>query len=148
MKKRYTPFLHVWGMRKRNFYLRDNTTSLCRAKRLEFCWQLLNILRNNLEQSARNLGLDKDYYMQHDNDAKHTAQVVLTSPQSPDLNSVQNLWEPLERRRIIRQYNITSKEMLRNILREEREKTSSEETEKFINSMPSRLQVIKNSRNY
>ncbi|GFY05998.1 transposable element Tcb1 transposase [Trichonephila clavipes] len=62
-------------------------------------------------------------------DPKHTAEIVKLwllynvpnqlhmPPQSPDLNSVEHLWDLLERK--IRQHNISSKDMLKSVLKDE-----------------------------
>ncbi|GFU54095.1 transposable element Tcb2 transposase [Trichonephila clavipes] len=39
-------------------------------------YNYLNILKNNLSQSASKLGLDRSFTFQQDNDPKHTARVV------------------------------------------------------------------------
>lgn len=39
-------------------------------------YDYLNILKNNLRESAQNMGLDQDFYFQQDNDPKHTAYKV------------------------------------------------------------------------
>ncbi|GFT34060.1 transposable element Tc1 transposase [Trichonephila clavipes] len=77
----------------------------------------INILKENLKQSAQNLG--DDFWFQQDNDPKHTAHNVKlwllyniknqlrSPPQSPDLNPIEHLWDLLERK--IGQHNITSK---------------------------------------
>ncbi|GFV46016.1 transposable element Tc1 transposase [Trichonephila clavipes] len=63
----------------------------------------LNILQNNLKESADKLGLGSNFIFQQDNDPKHTEFVVKewllyhcgnqlnTLPQSPDLNVIKNL---------------------------------------------------------
>lgn len=64
----------------------------------------VEILRDNLFQSASKLGIRDDFLFQQDNDPKHTARVTKefllykvprrlnTPPQSPDLNPIENLW--------------------------------------------------------
>ena len=63
----------------------------------------LNILKDNLKQSALKLGLERSFVFQQDNDPKHTAHVVREwllyntpkqlkpPPQSPDLNDIEHL---------------------------------------------------------
>ncbi|GFW54741.1 transposable element Tc1 transposase [Trichonephila clavipes] len=83
----------------------------------------INILKENLKQSAQDLNLGDDFWFQQDNDPKHTAHNVKlwllyniknqlhSPPQSPDLNPIEHLWDLLEIK--IRQDHITSKEMLK-----------------------------------
>ncbi|GFX35089.1 transposable element Tc1 transposase [Trichonephila clavipes] len=64
----------------------------------------IDILNNNLKESAKKLGLDGNFIFQQDNDPKHTArnvkvwclfhckQQLHTPPQSPDINVMENLW--------------------------------------------------------
>ncbi|GFS73230.1 transposable element Tcb2 transposase [Trichonephila clavipes] len=89
----------------------------------------LNILQNNLKESADKLGLGSNFIFQQDNDPKHTAFVVKewllyhcrnqlnTPPQSPDLNVIENMWSHLER--AVQKHQITSKEQLKSVLQEE-----------------------------
>ena len=63
----------------------------------------LDILNENILQSANQLNLSNNWFFQHDNDPKHTAKSVkkwlndkkinvLSRPsQSPDLNPIENL---------------------------------------------------------
>ncbi|GFT91311.1 transposable element Tcb1 transposase [Trichonephila clavipes] len=89
----------------------------------------LEILQNNLQKSVVNVGLGSNFIFQRDNDPKHTTKIVKlhllyhckkelhTPPQSPDLNVIENLWPQLEKS--IHEHAITSKEDLKNILKEE-----------------------------
>ena len=121
-------------------------------------WVYLNVLKENVVQSAEKLGLQGSYYFQHDNDPKHTAEIVKlwilynipkqlhTPPQSPDLNPIEHIWDLLEHR--IRQHHITTKEMLKEVLQLEWTKISREETRKLVQSMPKRLSEVLQRKGY
>ncbi|GFX04849.1 transposable element Tcb1 transposase [Trichonephila clavipes] len=91
-------------------------------------------------------------------DPKHTAEIVKlwllynvtnqlhTPTQSPDLNPVGYLWDLRERK--IRKYNVSSKDMLKSVLKDEWEKISAEEKTKLVNSMSERLQEVLERRGY
>ncbi|GFT13657.1 transposable element Tcb1 transposase [Trichonephila clavipes] len=91
-------------------------------------------------------------------DPKHTAEIVKlwllyyvpnqlhTPPRSPDLNLVEHRWDFLERK--IRQHNISSKDMLKSVLKDEWEKKSAEETTKLVSSMSKRLQEVLKRQGY
>lgn len=86
----------------------------------------LNTLKTNLLPSVEKLGLTGSWIFQQDNDPKHTACIVQEwllyktpkqlrpSPQSPDLNPIEHLWEILDEN--IRETTITSKETLKTAL--------------------------------
>ncbi|GFT45906.1 transposable element Tcb2 transposase [Trichonephila clavipes] len=89
-------------------------------------------------------------------DPKHTAvklwllynvpNQLHTPPQSPDLNPIEHLWDLREPK--IRQHNISSKDMLKSVLKDEWEEISAEETTKLVSSMPKRLQKVLERRGY
>ncbi|GFU19888.1 transposable element Tcb1 transposase [Trichonephila clavipes] len=88
----------------------------------QWCWQ----------ESVTKLDLGSSFRFLHDNDPKHTAEIVKlwllynvpnelhTPPQSPDLNLLKHLRDLLERK--IRQHNVCSKDMLKSVLKYEWEK--------------------------
>ncbi|XP_063977348.1 transposable element Tcb1 transposase [Diachasmimorpha longicaudata] len=118
----------------------------------------IQILKDNLLQSVRQLGMEQDFRFQQDNDPKHTAQNVKlwllynvknqlrTPPQSPDLNPIEHLWDLLERR--IRKHAITSKKMLKDIIMQEWGKIAPEDTAKLVDSMPRRLIEVLKRKGY
>ena len=69
-----------------------------------------------------------------------------TPPQSPDINPIEHLWALLERK--IRQHNITSKAMLKEVIKSEWENISTEETTHLVNSMQNRLREVLKCRGY
>lgn len=118
----------------------------------------LSILKNNLKESAQQLGLGDDFWFQQDNDPKHTAHntrlwllyniknQLRSPPQSPDLNPIEHLWDLLERR--IRQHTITSREMLKNVIINEWAKITNHDTSKLVHSMPHRLAEVLKRKGY
>ena len=121
-------------------------------------YDFINILKQNLHQSAEKLGLSRSFYFEQDNDPKHTdvdvrlwllynsKNQLKTPPQSPDLNPIEHLWSLLERK--IRNHVITSKEMLKTVLLEEWEKITPLETSKLVQSMQKRLLEVLHRRGY
>ncbi|GFU74618.1 transposable element Tcb1 transposase [Trichonephila clavipes] len=85
---------------------------------------------------ATKLDLGSSFRFQHGNDPKHTTDIVKlellynvpfqlhTPPQSPDLNPIEHLWDLLERK--IRLHNISRKDILNSVLKNEWEKISTE----------------------
>ncbi|GFU94223.1 transposable element Tc1 transposase [Trichonephila clavipes] len=99
-----------------------------------------------------NVGLGSNFIFQQDNYPKHTAKIVKLYllyhckkelhilPQSPDLNVLENLWSQLKKS--VHKHTITSKEDLKNVLKEEWTKITVETTKKLVESMPKRLQAV------
>ncbi|GFY52238.1 tc1-like transposase protein [Trichonephila inaurata madagascariensis] len=112
----------------------------------------IDVLRDNLPQSAIKLGISNSYYFQQDNDPKHTAGItrmwllyhvprkLATPPQSLDLNPLENLWNSVNLK--IRKRKILSKSALKQALIEEWSNTDATVTEHLIKSMPARLQAV------
>ncbi|VVC29076.1 Ribonuclease H-like domain,Transposase IS30-like HTH domain [Cinara cedri] len=79
----------------------------------------------NFAASAETMGIKDDFIFTQDNDPKHTEKKVnawlsnnvteylVTPPQYPDINPIENLWDYLDRK--IRDHNISSKETLKKI---------------------------------
>ncbi|GFV44993.1 transposable element Tcb2 transposase [Trichonephila clavipes] len=118
----------------------------------------LNILQNNLKESADNLGLGSNFIFQQDNDPKHLAFVVEEwliyhcrnqlniLPQFPDLNVIDHLWSHLERS--VQKHQITSKEQLKSVLQEEWLNIAPETTRHLVESMPRRLEDVISAKGY
>ncbi|GFV59301.1 transposable element Tc1 transposase [Trichonephila clavipes] len=113
---------------------------------------ILDILNNNLKESAKKLGLVGNFIFQQDNDSKHTArnvemwclfhckQQLHTPPQSSDINVIENLWATLET--AVQKHQIRNKAHLKQVLQEEWEKISPDTTKKLVESVPRRLEDI------
>ena len=105
----------------------------------------IDVLKKNLHQSAAKLGLRDTFCFQQDNDLKYTSEIeklwllynapkqLKTPPQSPDMNPIEHLWHLLERK--IRQHQITSKQMLKEVLQEQWGKITTKETKKLVDSI-------------
>lgn len=115
----------------------------------------LNILKNNLKNSASKLGLGESFIFQQDNDPKHTSRLVQewlvyntrqlrTPPQSPDMNPIEHLWDELGRR--LKKRHIRSKSELKTALEEEWAQIQPSVTKKLVESMPRRMKAVINSK--
>ncbi|GFY26984.1 transposable element Tcb1 transposase [Trichonephila clavipes] len=118
----------------------------------------LNILQNNLKESADNLGLGSNFIFHQDIDPKHPAFVVEEwllyhcrnqlniLPQFPDLHVIDHLWSHLERS--VQKHQITSKEQLKTVLQEEWLNIAPETTRHLVESMPRRLEAVISAKGY
>ncbi|GBO45166.1 hypothetical protein AVEN_62606-1 [Araneus ventricosus] len=80
----------------------------------------LDILKQNLKQSASNLRISRHFKLHQDNDPKHTADicklcvlydcpgVIKTPVQSPDFNPIEHVWDYLQKK--INEHNISNKQ--------------------------------------
>lgn len=115
-----------------------------------------NILRKNLLASARQLNIETDFVFQQDNDPKHTARSVKNwldthvenvlewPPQSPDLNPIEHLWDHLDGK--IRENVITNVGQLKSVIQKEWSEILADVTRNLVNSMPRRLQAVRNTK--
>lgn len=65
---------------------------------------------------------------------------LITPPQSPDINPIENLWHLLDTE--VRKRKISNKTDLQRVILEEWPKISKEIIQKLVESMPRRLQAI------
>lgn len=113
----------------------------------------LDILKDNVKQSARRVGLGRFWTYQQDNDPKHTAKVVqkwfvdnkvglLDWPaQSPDLNPIENLWAIVDRQVRNREDLPRNIKDLYQVLKTEWDQIPVETLQNLVKSMPRRIQA-------
>ncbi|CAK9820110.1 Transposable element Tcb1 transposase [Anthophora quadrimaculata] len=109
--------------------------------------EVLERVKRKFRSECGKTRLTGSYYFQHDNDPKHTAHIVKlwvlynvpkqlhTPPQSPDLNSIEHIWDLLEHR-------------IQHLNELEWTKISREETRKLVQSMPKRLSEVLRRKGY
>lgn len=107
------------------------------------------ILEENLQDSAKRLGLGARFVFQHDNDPKHRAvfvsdwlkknriEVLQWPSFSPDLNPIEHIWDELERR--MKKHQPKNKDELKRYLLQEWLGIGKDVTEKLVDSVPNRL---------
>lgn len=112
----------------------------------------LDILKENVQQSAEKLGIGNNFAFYQDNDPKHTSGVaklwlisncpklLQTPAQSPDLNVIEHLWEELARRVYQKKFNTL--DQLKVALLEAWNSIEPEVCQNLVNSMPKRLQAV------
>lgn len=112
----------------------------------------VDILRNNLEFSSHLLGFGNDFLFQQDNDPKHTAKLtsdwliendiklLITPPQSPDLNPIEHLWSEIKRK--LGDKRFTNKEQHRQAIIRIWNEFDHQKTKKLVDNMPKRLEAI------
>ncbi|GBN28075.1 hypothetical protein AVEN_41224-1 [Araneus ventricosus] len=105
----------------------------------------LDILKQNLKQSAEKMGISPHHKLYQDNDPKHNAhicrlwalyhcpQVIRTPAQSPDLNPIENIWDHLNNR--IHKFKISIKNELRVKLMSEWDKIERNVCENLVKFM-------------
>ncbi|GBM34364.1 Transposable element Tcb1 transposase [Araneus ventricosus] len=115
-------------------------------------YMYLDILKQNLKQSAEKMGILPHYKLYPDNDPKHNGhicrlwalyhcpQVIKTAAQSPDLNPIENIWDHLNNR--IRKFKIYSKNERREKLMSEWDEIEGNVCTNLLKSLHERLNEI------
>lgn len=110
------------------------------------------ILTEELLPSVTRLGIAGSYVFSQDNDPKHTAintrlwllyntrAQLVTPPQSPDINPIENLWAEAERQ--LRKRQIRNRNDLRTSLMEIWSEIEPEITRTLVGSMKRRLEAV------
>lgn len=110
------------------------------------------ILKRNLKESARKVGLEKKFIFQQDNDPKHTAhkttayfrasrtKLLEWPPQSPDLNPIENLWSILDQN--VDKGDVTNRDKLFEALEKAWMNINPQHIRNLVESMPRRLQSV------
>lgn len=73
-------------------------------------------------------------------DNTHTPHMLVTPPQSPDINPIEHLWAIIEKE--LQKFNITSKTSLKDKILEVWSSISPSITENLVKSMHNRLQDV------
>lgn len=112
----------------------------------------ISILKRNLTESARKVGLEKKFTFQQDNDPKHTAhkttayfrasriKLLEWPSQSPDLNPIENLWSILDQN--VDKGDVTNRDKLFEALEKAWTNIDSQHIKNLVESMPRRLQSV------
>jgi len=112
----------------------------------------IDILRENLEASLLQVGLENNFVFQQDNDPKHKAKITQTffklsrikvldwPPQSPDLNPIENLWSILDKK--VDKTGVTNTENYFVALKKAWEELDEKYLQNLMESMPKRLQTV------
>jgi len=78
--------------------------------------------------------------------SKNETECLVTPPQSPNINPIENLWDNLDKKNS--KAYISNKETLKNALKEEWNKITAETTSHLVDSMYRRLEAILRSKGY
>lgn len=115
-------------------------------------FQYLDILKQNVKQSAEKLGILDSFSFYQDNDPKHTSHVaklwlvyncpklLQTPAQSPDLNVIEHVWEELARKLYKNKYNTLAQ--LKEGIEREWNNITPEFCANLVHSMPRRLEAV------
>lgn len=118
----------------------------------------VDILKQNVKQSATKLGISNNFAFYQDNDPKHTAMVsrlwlinncpklLQPPPQSPDLNVIEHLWDYLAKKLYRKEINSVTE--LRTALQEEWLNVDPGFCQTLVDSMPRRLEAAIRSKGW
>lgn len=111
-----------------------------------------DILNNHLRSSAKKIGMKRGWTFLHDNDPKHTSNIVKSElqkmkikvvnhpPQSPDMNPIENLWDYVDRRITIA--DRATVDTLIQAIKREWSRIPRDYCMKLIMSMPKRIDEL------
>ena len=143
----------LWGC-----FSSSGTGNLVRVQGIMKKEDYIQILDENLKESAEKLQLGPNWKYQQDNDPKHTAKLVkkwfkdndvnvLEWPsQSPDLNPIENLWRDLKVRVMAR--NPTNLTQLEAYAKGEWANIPQETCRKLVDTYRNRLEAVINNKGY
>lgn len=112
----------------------------------------VDILKQNLLQSAIKFGIESEFVFQQDNDPKHKSKVatknfeenkicVLPWPaNSPDLNPIEHLWDEIDRK--VPSSSRKNKTMFKAAIEDAWNNIPLEFLQKLVNSVPTRLESV------
>jgi transposase len=146
--------INVWGC-----FSAHGVGKICRIEGIMYKEDYLDILQEYLEPSVYTLFPNYDYLFQHDNDPKHTANVVKDfirdekipmledwPGQSPDLNPIENLWSILNMR--LAKRRCRTQEELFQAIQDGWNELPVNILATLVESMPRRLAAVIASKGY
>lgn len=143
----------LWGC-----FSASGTGNLVKVEGIMNKEKYVDILKENLKQSAVKLGLSRRFIFQHDNDPKHTSllvknylqtnkvNVIKWPAQSPDLNPIENMWGDLKKN--VHARKPSSLEELERFAKEEWARIPQMKCQRLVDDYNKRLQAVIQQKGY